>query len=83
MLANTLLPWKSSITYFFRVSVCLRVLACACVCVSVALLLWHPTLMRHILLLFVAYLAKQHFSTLSHKRHDFREKFIYIKCFFF
>ena len=42
--------------------------------VGVALLIHHATRVRHILLSFVASLAQPYFSTLSHKRHDFREK---------
>ena len=44
----------------------------ACMCVRVALLSLHATRMRHIVS-FVASLAPPHFSTLSHKRHDFRK----------
>ena len=57
---------------------------CVCVCVRmrsrarvhVALLIQHATRMRHIVTSFVAPLAPPYFSTLSHKRHDFREKVI-------
>jgi hypothetical protein len=57
--------------------------ACACVCggeacagtwARVALLIQHAKRMRHIVLPFVASLASPNFSSLSHKRHDFREK---------
>ena len=34
------------------------------------------------LLSFVAFPAVQYFSTLSHKRHDFRKRLLYIKCVF-
>jgi hypothetical protein len=40
----------------------------------VFLLIQHATHMLHIMALFVAPLAPPHFSNLSHKRHDFREK---------
>ena len=47
--------------------------ACECVCVNVALLILHAKRMRHIVTSFVAPLALPHFSTLSHKGHDFRK----------
>jgi len=47
---------------------------CVCVCVSVALVIQHAKRMRGIILLPVACLVRQCFSTLSHKRYDFREK---------
>jgi len=42
-------------------------------CVSVALIIQQAERMRPIVLSSAAYLAGQYFSTLSHKRHDFRE----------
>jgi hypothetical protein len=42
--------------------------------VHVALLIQDATCMRHIVTSFVAYLVQPNFSTLSHKRHDFRKK---------
>ena len=70
----------------------LRVCVCVCVCVSsrvgactcsarVAFLIQHATRMYHIALSFVASLAPPNFSTLSHKRHDFREKVTEHKMF--
>ena len=50
--------------------------ACACACLRVALLIQHSTHMRHNVLPFVASLAPPRFSTLSHKRYDFRKKVI-------
>jgi hypothetical protein len=43
-------------------------------CVSVALAIQHESRMRHLLLSSVASLAPPNFSTLSHKRHDYRKK---------
>jgi hypothetical protein len=45
-------------------------------CVSVALVIQHAKRMRRIILPSVACLALPYFSSLSHKRHDFREKII-------
>jgi hypothetical protein len=48
--------------------------ACTCACVRVVLLIQHETPVRHIVTSFVAPLALPNFTTLSHKRHDFRKK---------
>ena len=42
-------------------------------CVFVVLVIQHATRMRRIILSPVTYPALQNFSTLSHKRHDFRK----------
>jgi hypothetical protein len=50
----------------------------------VALLIRHATYMHHIVTSFVAPLAPPHFSTLSHKWHDFLKKAVEHKmCFDF
>jgi hypothetical protein len=48
--------------------------ACACACVQVILLIQNAICMRQIVTSFVVPLALPYFSTLSHKRHDCREK---------
>ena len=55
---------------------------CARACAHVALLIQAANRMCRIVTSFVASLATPHFSTLSHKRHDFRKKFLSIKCVF-
>ena len=55
-----------------------------CTCVHVSLLIQHATRMRHIVTSLVAPLAPPYFSTLSHKRYDFRKKLIeYKMCVLF
>jgi hypothetical protein len=45
-------------------------------CVSVALVIQHTKSMRRIILSSVACLALLYFSTLAHKRHDFRKNIV-------
>jgi len=47
-----------------------------CVCVFVDLVIQYTKRMHRIILSFVACPAVPYFSTLSYKRHDFREKVI-------
>ena len=56
-----------------------RVCVCVCVCVCVALVKRHAMRMRHII---VAIPYLQCFSTLSHKRHDFRNMLLHTKNVF-
>jgi hypothetical protein len=53
----------------------------ACVCVCVALVTKHTMRMRRTVLSSVDFLAMPYFSTLSHKRYDFREKVVEQKVF--
>jgi hypothetical protein len=50
--------------------------------VSVALVVRHAMRVRRIMFAFVACPTVPHFSTLSHKRHDFPEKLLNTKCVF-
>ena len=73
-----LLPWKIN-RYYIRgriclcVRACVRAWACGFTCARVALHIQHATHMRHVVTSFVAFLAPPYFSTLFHKRHDFRK----------
>ena len=81
------LSWNSC-RYDVLICACVRACgyqggwACACAYVHIALLIQHATPMRHIVTSFVAPLAPPNFSTLSHKRWDFRKKLLNIKCLF-
>jgi hypothetical protein len=68
---ESLLQWKSS-KYYLLVCMC----KCACAYVHVASLFQHATRMRHIVTSLVAHQSPLSFSTLSHKRYDFRKKVI-------
>jgi hypothetical protein len=72
----------------YHIFVCVCVLACVGarergpLHARVVLLNKHAACMRHTVTSFMAPLAPPHFSTLSHKRHDFRETLLNIKCVF-
>jgi hypothetical protein len=51
-------------------------------CVYVALDIQHAKRMRRVILSSVACLAVPYFSTLSHKRHDFRKNLLNVECLF-
>ena len=53
---------------------CPRAWACVCNCKRVTLFIQHAKRMRRIIFSSAASLTPPHFSTLSHKRHDFRKK---------
>jgi hypothetical protein len=55
---------------------------CTCVSVRVPLFIQHATCMGLTAPSFVAPPAPPHFSTLSHKRHNFRKTSLNIKCVF-
>jgi hypothetical protein len=58
-----------------------RVGVCACELARAALLIQHATHIRHALLSFVFSPTPLNFSTLAHKRQDFREKLLNINIF--
>jgi len=58
------------------ISITYSVCVCVCVCVSVASVIQHAMLMHRVILSPVSSPTLHHFSTLSHKRHGFREKCI-------
>ena len=70
---ESLMPWKIKSILYFRVRACVRAIGRVNARARVALLIHHATRMRHIVTSFVAPLALPYFSTLSHKRHDFRK----------
>jgi len=51
-------------------------------CVSIALVIPHVMCMPLIVLSYLVCLAVQHFSTLFHKRHDFGNEDLNMKCVF-
>jgi hypothetical protein len=71
-----------SVTYWSVCTCCVCVRACwypgawtcACTHVHLSLPIQHGTRMRHVVTSYVALRSPPHFSTLSHKRCDFREK---------
>jgi hypothetical protein len=58
------------------------VYVCVCVCTCVASVIQHEKRMRHIVLSSVACPVLPYFSTLSHKRYDYRKKLLHTKCVF-
>jgi hypothetical protein len=70
--------WSRGKLKALYISVCVRACrwpgawACECACARVALLIQHATRMRHTETSVVVPLAPSRFSTVSHKRHDFR-----------
>jgi hypothetical protein len=66
----------TNIKYFVCVCVCVCPGRCACTYVNVAWLIQHAVCMLHIVTSFVASQSPPHFSTLSHKRWNFRKKVI-------
>jgi hypothetical protein len=60
---------------YIYICVCVYIYIYVCVCVCVySLSIQHVKRMRRVTLSFVASTTLQHFATLSHNRHDFREK---------
>jgi len=54
--------------------VCMYVSVCVCVCVCVCVILVIQQAIRVLPIVICGLPALQHFSTLSHTRHDFRKK---------
>ena len=77
--------WGACMNYFCRRKVVsitylsVRAWTCACVYVYAAFLFQHAACMRHIVTSFVSPQPPPNFSTLSHKRCDFRKKCIWRK----
>jgi len=74
---------KQKLLHILSVCVCVCLCVCVCVCVCVALFIHHEKCICRITLPFVTSPALPNFSTLPHKRNDFRENVIKTKmCVF-